>query len=198
MKDWTGNNNSVFKTLGSSAHAVEDRETYDFYATEPKALIELLKLEKFNSNIWECACGAGHLSEVLKNAGYNVRSSDIIDRGYSQELKDFLSIDVLEWDGDIITNPPYKYSEDFVRKALQIIPEGNKIALFMGIQFVEGKKRKYLFREAPPQTIYVSSSRLNCAKNGDFSKYSENSARCYAWYIWQKGYCGETILKWFN
>lgn len=48
------------------------------------------------------------------------------------------------------------------------------------------------------RSLGASSSRLNCAKNGDFIKYKGNSARCYAWYIWEKGYTGDTIIRLFN
>jgi hypothetical protein len=199
IKDWTGNKKSVFTSLGASSHAKEEREKHDYYATEPKALELLLKLENFSNNIWECACGGGHLSEVLKKNGYNVRSTDLIDRNYATEFLDFLSIDNIDlWNGDIITNPPYKYAEQFVEKAISIIEEKNKVAMFMGIQFLEGKKRREFLKSYPIKTVYVSSSRLNCAKNGDFDKYKDNSARCYAWYIWEKGFKGTTELKWFN
>lgn len=40
-KDWDGNSNSIYKTLGASSHTDKERETNDYYATEPKA-IELL------------------------------------------------------------------------------------------------------------------------------------------------------------
>lgn len=43
-----------------------------------------------------------------------------------------------------------------------------------------------------------SSSRLNCAKNGDFETYKNNSAIAYGWFIWEKGFKGDTIIKWFN
>lgn len=43
----------------------------------------------------------------------------------------------------------------------------------------------------------VASGRLSCAKNGDFSRCAGN-AMSYAWFIWEKGYKGDTILKWFN
>ena len=198
-KDWTGNKKSVFTSLGSSAHSKEEREKHDFYATDPKALELLLKLETFDKNIWEPACGQGHLSEVLLNHGHIVKSTDLIDRNYADKIIDFLAIDnIKQFNGDIITNPPYKYAQEFIEKALQLIPVGNKVAMFMGIQFVEGKKRREFLKTFPIKTIYVSSSRIQCAKNGDFVKYSNNSARCYAWYIWEKGYNGETILKWFN
>jgi hypothetical protein len=198
-KDWSGNKKSVFTSLGASSHAEEEREKHDYYATEPIALELLLKLEKFDNNVWECACGGGHLSEVLHKHGFNVRSTDLIDRNYAAELIDFISIDnVQEWNGDIITNPPYKYAQEFIEKSLSLIPKGNKVAMFMGIQFVEGKKRREFLRTFPIKTIWVSSSRLNCAKNGDFVKYNNSSARCYAWFIWEKGFNGTTEIKWFN
>ena len=191
--------NNVFTTLGASNHSEGKREENDFYATEPKAIIELLKYEKFNEDIWECACGQNHLANVLKDNGYNVRCSDLIERIEGAEIKDFLAdTNNEQWKGDIITNPPYKYAQQFIEKALDIIPEGNKVAMFLKIQFLEGKKRKILFQKYPPKVLYVSSSRLNCAKNGDFETYKTNSAIAYGWFIWEKGFKGNTIIKWFN
>lgn len=197
-KDWTGNKKSTFSTLGASSHSLNDREINDFYATDRIALDKLLELESF-SNVWECACGQGHLSKVLIEKGIHGRSSDLIDRGYGQTGIDFLGIDNLKWDGDILTNPPFKYAENFIKKGLHIIPNGSKVAMFLRIQFLETKERKELFKNFPPKYVYVSSSRIQCAMNGEFEKYSKSgSASCYCWFIWQKGFKGETILKWFN
>lgn len=197
--DWTGNSNSIFKTLGASNHTDKERQNEDFYATDPIAAELLFKEEWFSENIWECACGQKHLSKVFEKHGRNVRSSDIIDR-CGNEVFDFLSIENQSWDGDIITNPPYKYALDFIYKALSIIPNGNKVAMFLKVQFMEGKERKHLFTGFPPKTIYVSSSRIQCAKNGDFEvlKASGSSAVAYAWYVWKKGYRGDTVVKWIN
>lgn len=194
--DWTGNKNSIYTTLGASNHTEADRETNDFYATDPKAMELLLDMEEFSPEIWECACGAGHLSKVLENKGYTVYSTDLVDRGYGHGGIDFLSLQT-EFNGDIITNPPYKYAKEFVEHALEVIPEGNKVAMFLKLTFAEGKARKKLFETYPPKTIYISSSRLICAKNGDFDSVS-SSAVAYAWYVWEKGYTGDTVLKWFN
>ena len=46
--DWTGNQNSIYKTLGASNHTNKEREINDYYATEPKALELLLELESFS------------------------------------------------------------------------------------------------------------------------------------------------------
>ncbi|MFA5300423.1 MAG: hypothetical protein WC389_19735 [Lutibacter sp.] len=199
-KDWTGNSKSVFTPLASSQHSEGERQINDYYATEPRAAELLLELETFSQNIWECACGEGHLSKVFVNKGFNVKSTDLINRGYGDPNIDFLSIDNQKFEGDIITNPPFIYAKEFIIKALEIIPTGYHVAMFLKVQFMEGKGRKDLFINFPPKRIWISSSRINCAKNGDFKglRTSGGSAVAYAWYIWEKGYKGETILKWFN
>lgn len=197
MKDWIGDTNSVFATLGASNHIEEEREGHDYYATDPKAMELLLEMERFNNNIWESACGEGHLSEVLVKNGYNVKSTDLIDRGYGTGGVDFLKDEFEIFNGDIITNPPYKYAKQFIEKSLSIIPKGNRVAMFLKLTFMESKGRKQMFIDNPPKVIYVSSSRLLCVKNGDFSK-KESSAVAYAWYIWENGYKGDTVIKWFN
>ena len=197
MKDWTGNSRSTHATLGARNYALEDREVNDYYATEPKALELLLQEESFSDKVWECACGEGHLAKVLKEHGYKVLATDLIDRGYGIGDVDFLKWSS-EWDGDIITNPPYKYAQEFVQKALEIITEGHKVVMFLKLQFLEGKARRKLFDKYPPRTVYISSSRLQCAMNGDFEKYSKSIAVAYAWFIWEKGVTTPPIIKWFN
>ena len=80
---------------------------------------------------------------------------------------------------------------------LERIDEGRKVCMFLKVLFLEGQKRKKLFEKYPPQTVYISSSRINCAKNGNFATYN-SSAIAYSWFVWQKGYKGETVIKWIN
>ena len=194
-KDWTGNSRSAYAMLGARNYALNERETNDYYATEPKALELLLEKETFSNNIWECACGEGHLSKVLERNGYNVLSTDLIDRGYGKGGVDFLKC-TEQFDGDIITNPPYKYAKEFVEKALELITNGHRVAMFLKIQFLETVSRRELFERTPPSTIYVSTRRLNCGLNGNFNL--GQTAVCYAWFIWEKGNINPPIVKWFN
>lgn len=198
-KDWIGNSKSIFTTLGASNHTDKQRQTEDYYATDPIAAELLLDVENFDGDIWECACGEKHLAKVFEDHGYNVRSSDLIDR-CGNEVFDFLSIQNQSFNGNIVTNPPYKYATEFIYKALQIIPEGKKVAMFLKVQFLEGKERKKLFLNYPPKYIYVSSSRILCEKNAEFERMKQGggSAVAYAWHVWEKGYKGNTILKWIN
>lgn len=148
-KDWTGNSRSAHAMLGARNYALNEREQNDYYATEPKALELLLDKETFAPDVWECACGEGHLSKVLSDRGYKVKSTDLIDRGYGEGGIDFLEYDGTH-NGDIITNPPYKYAKDFVEKALDVIPDGNRVAMFLKLQFLDGKARRKMFEKSPP------------------------------------------------
>ena len=71
--------------------------------------------------------------------------------------------------------------------------------MFLKLTFLETKKRKELFKKYPPKVIYISSSRLGCSQTGEFNESGNAvSAVAYCWYIWEKGYNGDTIIKWFN
>ena len=189
-------NLSVYTNLGASNHSLGIREENDFYATEPKAAELLLDVVPELNNIWECACGEGHLAKVFGNVDKLGKATDLIDRGYGA-TEDFLQSKEPYHNGDIVTNPPYKYAKEFVEKALELVDVGRYVCMFLKVLFLESRSRKELFIKFPPKVIYVSSSRINCAKNGDFDTYT-SSAIAYAWYVWQKGYNGESVIKWIN
>lgn len=197
MKDWSGNKTAVYVTNGDSSHSTRERETRDYYATDPRAVTELLKRETFNNMIWEPACGGGHVSEVLKQTGYKVFSTDIIKRDYSGQIiaQDFLQ-QAEKWAGDIITNPPYKYAAEFVEHALDVIDDGHKVAMFLKLTFLEGEKRRALFQQNPPRKIYVFTKRINCALNGEEKFFNMSSAVCYAWFVWEKGSREKPVIDW--
>ena len=61
---------------------------------------------------------------------------------------------------------------------------------------LKGTSRKIMFENYPPKIIYISSSRLACAKNGKFVNVVR--AVAYGWFVWVKGFKGDPIIKWFN
>ncbi len=149
IKDWTGDKNSIYKTLGASSHTEAPRHSEDYYATEPKAIDVLLKEENFVGTVWEPACGEGHLSIRLQEFGHKVRGTDLVDRGYGEGGVDFLTCKEA-MGNNIITNPPYKLALEFCQHALEILPVGGKLAMFLKLTFLEGKKRKNFFKRTPP------------------------------------------------
>ena len=156
-KDWTGNGNSVYKTLGASNHTDKEREQHDFYATDPAAIDLLIKKIWLPKQILEPACGSGCLSVRLEELGHDVKSYDLVDRGYG-EKKDFFSIIQPPFAGDfaIVTNPPYKFAKEFVLHALELIPDGSLVCMFLKTTFAEGKGRfNSLFRIYPPPRSFA-------------------------------------------
>ena len=200
-KDWTGNSNSIYKTLGASNHTANEREGNDYYATDPIAIDKLLDAVKLPRIIWECACGEGHLSKRLEDRGKWVMSTDLVDYGYGFGGIDFLKTNTLIWDTErcaIVTNPPYKYAKEFVEHSLKLLKKGDMCCMFLKLTFLEGKARRELFKSTPPRQVLVFSERVLCAKNGEFQRMKDGggSAVAYAWFVWKKGYKGKTTVEW--
>lgn len=198
MSDWTGNATSIYATHGASNHSDSDQAELDYYATDPEAVEMLLDVELFNHYIFEPACGGCHISKVLIDHGFDVVSSDIINRGseYQTGVADFLKFNPKPRNSrDIITNPPYKFAAEFAEHALDISQESVKVAMFLKLTFLEGAKRKRLFDKYPPKKIYVFRNRVDCWKNG-IKPDKPSKAVCYAWFVWEKGYSGKPKIEW--
>lgn len=191
---------------GASNHSDVEREINDFYATPDiatKPLINYLKVNypDFSKRlIWEPACGKGHISEALKQNGYFVTSTDLIDRGYGDcgPEYDFLKVNK-STNAHIVTNPPYKYAQEFVEKSIEIMEDGALCCMLMKLTFLEGNKRYDMFQKYPPKHLLVFSNRINCALGGDFETTPKlGGAVAYGWYIWEKGYTGKTMIEWIK
>lgn len=180
-------------TLGASNFSDKERAKNDYYATDPECVRALLANEEFTQNIWEPTAGHHVMSDVIEAAGYSVKKSDLVDYGFNDEQIDFLSTDE-KWDYDFIFNPPYSAAQNFVLQALRKAQPSRKIAVFLRTLFLEGQSRyKQIFKENPPKTIYVFSKRYGCSEEDKFPK---PSAVSYAWFVWEKGWQGNPIIKW--
>ena len=199
-KDWNGNSTSVFSTGGFSSHSQTPRQIHDFYATDPQAIDGLLNFYQLPNPILEPCCGDGSLSKRLMDFGYTVVSEDLYDYGFGCSGMDFLQRNTMPDDCEcILTNPPYNQALDFVLHALDILPMGGLLCMFLKTTFLEGQRRYHsLFSQYPPEAILQFVSRIPCAKNGDFSAMN-GSAVSYAWFVWRKGsYSSFPIVMWIE
>lgn len=199
MNENSNNRYSRVYAHGASNRSSKERKDLDFYGTDPECVKDLLDCEEFNNTIWEPACGNGLISETLKQAGFEVMTSDIIDRGHNDFTADYLrtKVRVDETPIDIITNPPYKYVLEFARKAISDVTQtgGNKVAMFLKLTFLETEKRYHFFKTYPPARIYVYARRRQCWRGGIEPQKPEKMV-AYAWFIWEIGYTGEPIVRW--
>jgi hypothetical protein len=175
------------------------RSTADFYPTPPNATLALLENEKFEGEIWECACGKGDISKVLIAKGYDVISSDINDYGYGMVNVDFLNDHSLfdgplEMDDNIITNPPFELALEFVLQAKRF--SRLKIAMFLKTAFLEGVKRYEMFQDKkyPLKCIYQFSKRVNFGIHAGTHK--NGGMIPFAWFVWERGYVGKPYINW--
>lgn len=168
----------------------------DFYATHPDSTKALLAVEEIIYPVLEPACGEGHISKLLEQ--YKVKSFDLIDRGYGNVGVDFLTN---EFTGDyntIITNPPFNLFQQFVEKALKIAKK--KVIMFGKLQALEGQKRATFLQKTPLKYIYVFKKRQQPMRNGkendEITGKKMSSTMAFAWFVWEKDYEGEPIIRW--
>lgn len=169
-----------------------NRERDDFYPTPAAATQALLSVERFNGPIWECAAGDGSMSRVLQAAGYDVITTDLIDRGLGGGV-DFL----MEWQPqapNIVTNPPFKFAQEFAEKALSLTT--GKVALLGRLAWLEGQKRRGLFESTPLARVWVFSKRIPMLRGGNQMLAGGGGMIAFAWFVWEHGYVGKPTLGW--
>lgn len=160
-----------------------DRNKTDFYPTPPAvttALLNYLNIDKSNT-IWEPACGAGHMAEVIKLGGYNVVASELHSQGYGISNHDFINDDhtklgKVDW---IITNPPFKLSVEFINKSIEV---GVPFAMLLKSQYWHSKGRIELFNKHRPSHV------LPLTWRPDFhfgTKGGSPTMECI-WVVWDK------------
>jgi hypothetical protein len=181
-------------TMQNTSHAVmaqrtEPKDSPDDFPTPPWATRGLLEhivadaaaLAKLTC--LEPACGAGHMAKVLKEYFKRVHSSDAFSYGYG-EVRDFVEepyeANAFDW---VITNPPFRLAEEFVRLALPIARKG--VAILARTVFLESVGRyQGIFREFPPTKFAQFVERVPMVRGRLDIKAS--TATGYAWLVWEK------------
>ena len=180
---------SALAYVGHNAN--NDREKDDFYPTPPQATQSLLDRQKFEVNIWECACGNGAMSEVLIKNGYNVYSSDLINRGYGETGIDFLQS--TKQVDNIVTNPPFNLATEFTTHSFKLAKK--KVVMLSKISYLEGiKRREQIFNQRKLEKVLIFSRRV------PFKKESTNKLAgglmAFGWFIYDVNYNGLPTIDW--
>ena len=123
----------------------------DDFQTQPEALQPLIPYLKKEWTIWECACGKGNLVKGLEEKGFNVIGTDLyVDYG-NEPFRNFLDDTPSQSFNCIITNPPFKYKQQFLERCYEL---GKPFALLLPLTTFETAKRQKLFRDKGLEVIF--------------------------------------------
>ena len=181
----------------AGGNPLRGRVENDYYATHPDSTKALLDVEEILYPALEPACGEGHISKLLNG---EVTNTDLVQRGYADYTVDFLNNDFS--DGQfrtVITNPPFNLFTEFVQEALRV--SSSKVIMFGKLQALEGNKRATYLQTTPLKYVYVFKSRQQPLRNGSdidplTNKKWASSTMAFAWFVWEKDYTGEPIVRW--
>lgn len=185
--------------------------TKDFIPTPPYAtrvLFEYVAPHMKDTDrirdIWDPACGAGHMCEVFKEYGFErVMGSDSEDYGYQgvqypdPKLLDFTNHHTITADA-IVTNPPYALMEDFIKRGLSM--SETDFALLTRIQVLEGQNRyNKFFKVVPPTKVSIFSDRVPFKTGAVVRRASKMFTHC--WLYWdikklREGIKQDTVVDW--
>lgn len=157
------------------------RRSMDFYPTPREctdALLDFLDLTP-RTRVWECACGQGHIVNVLQERGLDVVATDI------QSGTDFLTAELPQGVTWIITNPPFNVAEKFIERCAQ---HQVSFALLLKSQYWHAAKRRDLFFRYTPSVILPLTWRPDFTGQGA-------SLMDMSWNVWANGgHCGSYAL----
>lgn len=171
----------------------KNRDTLDYYATDPKCAQDIIKLEKLTGySILEPCAGELHIAKELGKNNIVV-TNDIVQRNEKLDyVGDFLETEIPFYFEVVVTNPPFKYFLEFLNKSFEY---ADKVIFFGRIQILEGQKRKEI-NEKHLTKVYVYSSRAKVSKGGLEEGFKQSSTMCFAWFVYEKNKTAKTTVEW--
>ena len=179
----------------------EPADSLDFFPTPPwatRALVEHVLIGRgwlgkhlAEMTAWEPACGAGDMARPLRDYFHTVIASDVHDYGDHQDcVANFLYPEAWpaplakfkpDW---IITNPPFRLAEPFLRVALAHARVG--VALLLRIAILEGVGRyEALYRHVATRPYVVAQFAERVPMFKGRLDPTGSTATAYCWLVWR-------------
>jgi hypothetical protein len=169
---------------GADRGAFKDRgdDLYETPACATRALIRTGVLDNFHW-IFEPAAGRGAISRELKARGWNVFAHDLIaydgaDSEVCAGFNFFEAPGVYRTDA-IVTNPPFRLADRFIRKGLEL---GVPVIVLLRLMALEGAKRSDIMAHC--RHVYIGIERLPMMhREGWTGPRLESAAMPFAWFF---------------
>ena len=185
-----------------------ERAAQDWYV-EPRWCVEQLAdaIQFAGGLIWDPANGGGTIPSVFEDRGHLSIGSDVIDRGdqFAITPVDFLTCDDNEVVHEnarfsIVTNPPFKLAEQFVRRALAL--PAFRVCILQQLSFLASAARHRLFTEFPPSDVLILSRRPSMPPGAMIAemgaKAFKGGTTDFCWIVWTKPHDRETRTRWLS
>lgn len=146
--------------------------------TPDYALDPLLPYLPGDWTIWEPACGEGYLAQVLRGAGHEVITSDILTGQNFFDYRPNAHFDA------IVTNPPYNPNQmkaDWVARCYEL---GKPWANLMPVETIGSGPVQEMFVKCGVEIIYMNQ-RVNFKM--PFKGWGGKSQFSSAWFTWGLG-----------
>lgn len=164
-----------------------ERKDNDSYETPEWVTMALLNAGLRKPNVvWEPACGTGKIAKVLGLLDAHIETSDITDG------KDFIATPPPVGCDCIITNPPYRCGDSFIRKALTdtVFTQGT-VAMLLRVDYDSAKGRRELFANH----IAFSRKLVLTKRIRWFEGTKGSPSYNHAWFIWDWRHKGPATLE---
>jgi hypothetical protein len=156
----------------------------------------LFEVERFPGAILDPFCGWGRVAEAARAAGYSVRATDIVDRGYARldGLQDFLQLERLDPDVSIVGKPPF--DDAIAQHAIALDPI--KMALIW--PFARLVAAWPWLSEAPLAFVWMLTPRPAMPPGAYIAagKKPEGARVEHAWLIFERGHREPAQLGWLR
>lgn len=166
---------------GALRHALSVRGD-DCYESPLEAVTTLQRCFSLPSLIWEPACGPGAIVRPLRAAGHHVIATDLVDYGLEDSTAgvDFL-MERSAPDGarTIVTNPPYKLADAFVRHSLALCDEA---IMLLRLAYLEGAGRSDIIDNHLAQVMLGRERLPMMHRRGWDGPKTGNAAMPFAWF----------------
>jgi SAM-dependent methyltransferase len=201
-------------TIITTDKPLRPRSERDYYPTQAslvEAALKLLHRDMRPNRILDPGCGQGAWGAGAKARfpgaqvwGIDIQIPEQLHPAYGFMIQDdFLAYNFLDAKFDlIIGNPPYRYSEEFIRKSWDVLQPWGTMLFLLRTNFLASKKRMYgLWTEIRPSMVHILSTRPSFTgdNKSDDNEYALfywskrrhenmiNSTRLI-WYDWKRGY----------
>lgn len=176
------------------------RDEHDFYVEPSWCNDRLFETETFQGDIWDPACGLGRIVVSASQRGFPAVGTDIVKRSeFCSHVIDFLTCDpTMSTDMSIVTNPPFKHAEAFVRRALDL--DLRKCAFLLPMAWLNGDKRSRWLEKQPLKRVYVLTPRPSMPPgevviSGGVVGQGRTD---FAWYVFERAWNKAAKIGWLR